>query len=97
MLKVLIAALKNKKKLPRRYEEKSAFQTIMTELYKQPKSKTTKKEHIRLVMLSIEVDVIAKIADEIYVLRIIKIYSYFSFVFSAVPKKVELLKISKVL
>ena len=97
MLKVLIAALKNKKKLPRRYEEKSAFQTIAIELYKQPKSKTTKKEHIRLVTNSIEIDVVAKTDDEIYVLRIIKIYSYFSFVFSAVPKKVELLKISKVL
>ena len=36
---VLIAALKDKKKLPRRYERKSAFQTITIESYKQPKTK----------------------------------------------------------
>ena len=40
---------------------------------------------------------VAKIDDEVYVLSIIKIYSYFSFIFSVVPKKVELLKISKVI
>ena len=38
----------------------------------------TKKEHIRLVIVFIGVDVLVKIADEFYIL--IKIYSYFSFV-----------------
>ena len=39
----------------------------------------------------------AKSDDEIYVLSTIKMYSYFSFVFSTVLEKVELLKISKVM
>ena len=39
---------------------------------------------------------VAKTDDEIYVLSTIKIYSHFSFVFSAVSKKVKLLKILKV-
>ena len=39
-----------------------------------------KQKHIRLVIVSIEIDAVAKIDDEVYVLRIIKIYSYFSFV-----------------
>ena len=67
-------------------------QTIAIELYKQPK---TKKEHIRLVIVFIGVDVVAKTVDKFYI--IIKIYSYFSFVFSVVSKKVDLLKIPKVL
>ena len=33
---------------------------------------------------------VPKIDDEVYVLSIIKIYSYFSFVFSVVSKKTEL-------
>ena len=71
-----------------------AFQTVAIELYKQPKTKT-KKEHIRLVIVFIGVDVLAKIVDEFYIL--IKIYSYFSFVFSVVSKNIELLKILKVM
>ena len=59
------------------------------------KQKQQKKEHLRLV--SVEVDIVVKIDDETYVLSIIKIYSYFSFLFSVVPKKVELLKILKVM
>ena len=59
--------------------------------------KQKQKEYIRLVIGSIGVDVVVKIVDDIYVLIIIKIYSYFGFVFSIVPKKVDLLKISKVL
>ena len=39
---------------------------------------------------------VAKTDDQIYVLSTIKIYSHFSFVFSAVSKKVKLLKILKV-
>ena len=71
---MFIAALKDKKKLPRRYGRKSAFQTIAIELHKQPKTKT-KKEHIRLVIAFIGVDVLPKIVDEFYIL--IKIYSFF--------------------
>ena len=40
---------------------------------------------------------VAETDDEIFALSTIKIYSYFSFDFSAMPKKVELLKISKVM
>ena len=40
---------------------------------------------------------IAKTDDEVYVFSIIKVYSYFSFVFSTEPKKFELLKISEVM
>ena len=36
------------------------------------------------------------VANEIYAFSTIKMYRYFSFVSSTVPKKVELLKISKV-
>ena len=50
-----------------------------------------------LVIVSIGVDVVAKIDDEVYVLSIIKVNSYFSLVFSVVLKKVELLKIWKVM
>ena len=41
------------------------------------------------------VGVVARTLDEIYVFGTIKTYSYFSFVFSTVTKRVELLKISK--
>ena len=56
-----------------------------------------KKEHLRLLIISFRVAVVAKTDDEIYVLSTIEIYIYFSFVFSTVPKRVELLKISKVM
>ena len=48
-------------------------------------------------MISIRVGVVKKTDDEIYVFSKIKIHSYFSLVFSTVPKKVELLKTSKVM
>ena len=48
--------------------------------------KQTKKEHLTLVVSSVRAGVIAKTYDKIYVLSTIKIYSYFSFVFSTVPK-----------
>ena len=83
MPKMLIAAFKDKK-LPRRYEAKSIFQLIVNKLYKQPKTKTKQKKQIRLVIVSIGVYVVVKIGDEIYVLSIIKIYSYFSFAFCIV-------------
>ena len=49
------------------------------------------------VDVSTKLDVVAKADDEVYVLSIIKTYSYFSFAFSVMPKKVELLKILKVM
>ena len=53
-------------------------------LLKDNKTKKNKKikEHIRLVIVSTGVHVAAKIDDEIYVLTIIRIHSYFLFVFS---------------
>ena len=87
---MLIAALKDNKSS----QDDTKDQTIAIKLYKQPKTKT-KKEHITLVIAFIGVDVVAKIVDKFYIL--IKIYSYFSFIFSVVSKKVELLKISKVM
>ena len=86
---MLIAALKDKKKAPTTIRGKFAFQTIAIESYTQPKTKS------KLVIVFIGVDVIAKIVDGFYIL--IKIYGYFSLVFSVLSKKVELLKISKVM
>ena len=93
----MIVALKNKKRLPRQHEEKSEFQSIAIELYKQPRTKTTKKEHRRLVTVFTGVNVGAKSDDEMYILSIMKIYSYFSFVLSFVPLKIELRETSKVM
>ena len=45
----------------------------------------------------IRVGAAAKTDDKIYFLSTIKIYSYLSIFFSTVPKKFELLKISKVM
>ena len=59
-------------------KENPAFQTISIELYKQAKAKS-KKEHIRLAIISIGVHVVAKTDDEVYVLSIIKIYSFYLF------------------
>ena len=55
------------------------IQKNATELYKQ--SPKTKQEHIKLLTVSIGVDVVVKIDDTFYVSSIIKSYSYFSFVF----------------
>ena len=46
----------------------------MLELHKQPKAKR-KKEHTRLVIVTIGADAIAKTDDEVYVLSLIKFYS----------------------
>ena len=73
------------------------FQTIAIELYKQPKKYNEEKGHVRLVIGSIDVGVVAKTDEEIYVLSTVKIYCYFSLVFSIALKKVELLKISKMM
>ena len=64
--------------------------------YINSQKKQTGKKRLRLVISFIRVDVAAKTDDEFYVSSTIKIYSYFSF-FSTVPKKVQLLKISKVM
>ena len=72
------------------------FQAIAIELYKQPKETIT-KECLRLVISSINVGVVTETDDELYVSSTIKMYSYFSFVFSAVPKMVQFLKILKVI
>ena len=66
----------NTNTLPEICEE---IQTNATELYKQ--SPKTKQEHIKLLTVSIGVDVVVKIDDSFYVSSIIKSYSYFSFVF----------------
>ena len=66
---------------------KSAFQTI-----------ATKRNYFsRSPISSLRVGMVAKTDDEFYVSSAIKMYSYFSFVFSTVPKKAQLLKISKVM
>ena len=65
-------------------------------LYKQPK-KQTEKERLRLVISSTKVGVVSKTDDEVYVSSTIKMFSNFLLVFSTVPKKVQLLKISKVM
>ena len=96
MTKVLFAALKDQKISHDDNEGKSTFQIIAIELYEQPK-KQARKDPLRLAISSTGVGVVAKSDDEVYILNTMKVYSYFSFVFYAVPKKVELLKISKVM
>ena len=67
----------------------------MIESDRQPKKQT--KQNITLAINSVRVGMVAKTNDEIYVLSTIKTYSYFSFIFSNMSKKVELLKILKVM
>ena len=67
----------------------------MIESDRQPKKQT--KQNIRLAINSVRVGMVAKTNDEIYVLSTIKTYSYFSFIFSNMSKKVELLKTLKVM
>ena len=67
------------------------------QLKKTNKQNKKNKQHVRLVISSIREVVAVKTDDEVYILGTIKIYSYFSSVFPTVPKKVKLLKISKVL
>ena len=57
--------------------------------------KTNKKRTPGVWINSIMVGAVAKTGDEVYVLITMKIYRYFSFVFSTVSKKVELLKYLK--
>ena len=78
-------------------KENLHFKWLRVNYRNNQKNPTTKKKKIKLAIVSNGVDVVAKTDDEIYVWNIIKIYSYFSFVLSVVPKKIELLKISKVM
>ena len=86
------------KNLPQRYDGKSTFQTIAIELCRQSKTKTTTtKKTLRFVIVSTGIVLVAKIDDEVSVLSVIKTYSSFSLVFSAVPKRAKSLKILKVM
>ena len=91
LTKLLFAALKYQKNFGKDMKEKLQFKHLELNY------RNKKKEHIKLVISSIRVSVVAKMDDEIYVLSTMKIYSYFSFVFCIVPKRVELLKIPKVM
>ena len=59
--------------------------------------KQTEIERLRLVISTIRLGVAAKTDIEFYVSSSIKMYSYYSFVFSTLAKKVQLLKTSKVM
>ena len=72
------------------------FQTIVIELYKQPKE-TNRNYFSRLLISSIKVSVVDKTNDEVYVSSTLRMYSCFSFVLSTVPNKVQLVKILKVM
>ena len=97
LTKVLFTTLNYKKKRDN-IKGNYAFQATAIELYKQPKETNRKRTpKISLVISSISVGVVGKTDDEVYVSSIIKIYSYFLFVFTTVPKRVQLLKISKVM
>ena len=96
MTKVLFTALKYKKAPMANLKENLSFKQLRLN-YINSQKKQTEKERLRLVISSIRVGVVAKTDDEVYVSSTIKMYSYFTFVFSTVPKKVQLLKISKVM
>ena len=65
--------------------------------YINSKKKQKEKEHLRIVINSVEVCVVSKTNDEVYVSNTTKMCIYFSFVLSDMPKKFHLLKISKVM
>ena len=77
----MMAALKDKKSYNDDPKKNFHFiQLVATELQKQP-PKRRKKKHIKLAIVSVGVDVVAKIDDDVYALSIIKIKCYFLFVF----------------
>ena len=92
---MLFTALKYKKALTAILKENLRFKQLQLN-YINSQKKQIEIERLRLVISSIRVGVVAK-TDEVYVSSTIKIYSYFSIVFSTVPKKVQLLKIPKVM
>ena len=79
LTKVLFVALRDKKSSHDDIKENLRFKQSR---FSYMNNRKKKKEHIRLVISSIRVGVVAKTADEIYVLRTIKVWSYFSFVSS---------------
>ena len=96
LTKVLFTALKYKKALTSILKENLHFKQLRLN-YINSQKKQIEKEGLRLGISSIRVGAVAKTDDEVYVSSTIKMYSYFSFVFSTVLKKVQLLKISKVM
>ena len=92
--KVLFTALKYKKALTAILKENLRYKQLRLN-YKNSQKKQT--YFSRLVTSSIRVGAVTKTDDEFYVSSTIKMYSYFSYVFSTVPKKVQLLKILKVI
>ena len=64
---MLFAALKDKKSSHDKSEEKYAFQIIAIELYKQQQQQKTKteKEHLRLIISSIRVDVPSSVPEQL--------------------------------
>ena len=76
--KLLIVALKDKKAVTIDMKENLHFKQLQLNYINNHQKQ--KKDHIELVIVSIGVDVVAKIDDEIYVLSVIKTYCYFSFV-----------------
>ena len=93
---VLLTVLKHKKALTAILVKKLCFKRLRQN-YLNRQKKQTEKERLRLVISTFRVGVTDKTDDEIYVSSILKMHSYFSFFFSTVPKKVQLLKISKVM
>ena len=65
--------------------------------YINSRKKQREKVRQRLVRSSLGVGLLAETDDEIYVSSTIKIYSYFLLALSTVPKRVQLLKPSKVM
>ena len=92
LTKVLHTVLKYKKPLTAILRENLSFKQLRLNYINSLK----KQIFSRLVISSVRADVVAKTDDEVYDSCTIKMYSYFLFVFSTVPKKVQLWKISKV-
>ena len=92
--KRLFTALKYKKAFTAILEENLRFKQLRLN-YKNSQKKQT--YFSRLVSSSIRVGAVTETDDKFYVSSTIKMYSYFSYVFSTVPKKVQLLKILKVI
>ena len=90
---MLFTVLEYKKALTAILKENLRFKQLGLN-YINSQKKQTGKERLRLVISSIMVGLVAKTDD---VSSTIKMYCYFSFVFSTVPKKIQLLKISKVM
>ena len=93
---MLFTTLKYKKALTAILKENLRFKQLRLN-YINSQKKQTEKERLRLVISSVRVGVVAKTDDEVYVSSTIKMYSYFSFVLSTMPKKVQLLKMLKVM